>query len=79
MAMLKFRTINLNHCAGILHRELGGRFHDAGLARTGWSKEQDVSNRTPGSGHAREIQLIYIDDLFDRFVLPNDKLSEVRI
>ncbi len=72
MAVLKFRTINLDHCPGVLHEGLGGRFHDASLARPRRSKEQEVPDRTPGSGHAREIQLIYIDDLFDRFVLPND-------
>src|SRR5437763_15219500 len=79
MAVLKFRAIDFDHCPGVFHQALGGRFHDASLARSSRPEKQEVPNGTPGRSHTREIHLIDIHDLLDRFMLSDDELAKVRI
>src|SRR6266478_9047403 len=46
MGVLKLRAIHLDHRAGVSKENLGSRFHDARLARTGRPEKQQISYRT---------------------------------
>ena len=75
VAVLKFRAVDLDDCARIAHQRLGGCFHDARLAGSGRPQKQEVPDRTARGRHAGQIHLVNIDDLLDRFVLPDDHAS----
>src|SRR5450432_1920725 len=76
MAMLELRAINLDHRARILHHRLRSGFHDASLARSSWTKEQEVSDRAARRGHPGEIHLIDVHDLLYGFILTDNQSAQ---
>ena len=72
VAVLKFRAVDLDDRARITHQGLGGRLDDAGLAGSSGPQEEEVADRTARRRHSRQIHLIDVDDLLDRFILTDD-------
>jgi hypothetical protein len=78
MTVLKFRAINFDHRAGILHQRFRCGFHDASLTGTRWAEEQEVPNGTRGRRHPGQIHLIDVDNLLDGFILTDNHAAQVR-
>src|ERR1700689_934197 len=76
VAVLELRAINLDNRAGILQHRFSRGFHDASLAGSGGTKEEEVSDRTTWRGHAGQVHLIDVDDLLYGFVLADDQPAQ---
>ena len=72
MRMLEFRAIHLDHRARISKQNLRSRFHDARLARTRRSKEQQVPHRPPWRVQSRAEDLIQVHQRLHPFRLSDD-------
>ena len=72
MAVLELRAIDLDHRAAIPGQCLRGGFHQSRFARSSRSQEQKIANRPARADHTRQVGLINVDNLLDRFVLTND-------
>ena len=70
--VLKFRAIHLDHRARIAKQHFRRRFHDARLARTGRSQEQQVPHRTSRRVQAGAKHLVQVHHGLHRFVLPHN-------
>src|SRR5215469_13884056 len=79
VTVLKFCTVDLNYCAGVLHQRLRCGLHDPGFARPGRSEEKKISDRPSWSAHPCQVHLVDVDDLLDRLILTNNQLAQVRL
>src|SRR6185369_15323582 len=79
MTVLELCAVYLDHCASIPHQALGGRFHQSSFPRSGRPHEQEVADWPAGARHARQVGLIDIYDLLNRFVLAYDSLAQARL
>ena len=76
VAVLELRAVNLDNGARILQHRLSGGFHNASLAGSSRSKEEEVSNRTTWRGHSGQIHLIDVHDLLYGFILANNQSAQ---
>ena len=79
VAMLKLRAIDLDDSTRVLEQRFRRRLNNSGLARTGGTKEQKVSNGPAWGIHPREMHLVDVDDMLNRLILPDDHSSETRL
>src|SRR5215471_10967106 len=79
MAMLKLRAINLYHGARVAYQAFRCRFHQPGLAGTSRAQEQEIAYRASRTVHSRQIHLVDVHDMIDRFILADDPLVQVRV
>src|SRR6185312_3565776 len=69
VAVLKFRAIDLDYGARILHQALRSRFDNTRFAGPGGPQKQEIAYWASWSTHAGQVHLINVNDLLDRFVL----------
>ncbi len=74
--VLKLGAIDFNAGARVSEQSLGHGFDHAGLARTGWSEEQQVAHWASGRVEARKEHLIDLYDLFDRLILSHNAATK---
>ena len=79
MAVLELGTINLDHAASISDHAFRCRFYQASFAGTGGAEEQEVADRPAGTVHPRQIRLVDVNDLIDRFILSDNPPLEVPV
>src|SRR5713226_9520051 len=79
MAVLELRAIDLDDRARVAHQALRRRLHQAGLSRARRAEKQEVSNRPPRTAHPRQVSLINVNDLLNRFILAYDALPQIPI
>ena len=79
VAVLKLRAVDLDHGAGIAHQALRRGFHQPRFAGARRSKKQEVANRPAGTGHARQVRLIDVDDLIDRLILSDNAFAQIAV
>src|SRR5215470_9075197 len=70
--MLKLGAIDLNHRPRIAKQNLGSRFHNAGLTRTGRTEKQQIAYRPPWRIQPRAEHLIQVHQRLNPFFLPHD-------
>ena len=75
MAVLELRAVNLDHGPQIPNQALRGGFDHPRFARSRWSQEQEVTDRTSRAVHTSQVHLIDVDDLVDGFILPDEALA----
>ena len=76
VAVLKFRTINLDHRARVAHQRFRGGLYRSRLTRSSWTQKEEIANRASGRGKSGEVHLVDVHDLLDSFVLANDELQQ---
>src|ERR1035437_8022895 len=79
VAMLKFRTIDLDYRARVAHQAFRRSFHHARLAGTRGSQEKEIADRSSGAAHAGQVSLIDADDLLDSLVLTHNALPQIHV
>src|ERR1017187_1313730 len=79
VAMLKFRTIDLDYRARVAHQAFRRSFHHARLAGTRGSQEKEIADRSSGAGHAGQVSLIDADDLLDGLVLAHNAFVQIGV
>src|SRR5437588_12107962 len=70
--MLKLGAVDLDASPWLAKKRLSQGFDYARLARAGWPKEEQVTDRPPGRIQSRQEHLVDLSDFFDGDVLSHD-------
>src|SRR6266852_8623407 len=76
VGVLKFRAIDLDHRARVAKKNLGGRFHDAGLPRARRPKKQQIPYRAAWRVQAGAKDLVQVHQRLDTFFLSDNFSSQ---
>src|SRR5262249_1876116 len=72
MAMLELRAVDLDHRSRVSCQGFGSSFHQSRFSGSGWSQEQEIANRPARANHARQVRLVDVDNLLNRFILTHN-------
>ncbi len=79
MRVLELRAIDLDYRAGVAKEDLGGRFHDARLTRTGRPQEQQVANGAAGRVQSSAKNLEHVHEGLHALFLADDLCPQRRV
>src|SRR4029077_16649264 len=76
VTVLELGTINLDYGPCVSYQSFRGGFHNAGFPRASRSEKKEISNRTAGRRHSRQVHLEDVDNLLDCLILTNNHPSQ---
>src|SRR5689334_1212481 len=77
MTVLEFGAVDFDDSVRVPNETFRQRFHRPSLPRPGRPQKEKRSNRTPQTGHPRQVRLVDTDYLADGFILTYYPLAQI--